>query len=131
MERCNEKKYIEYRDITITCEIPDTTFTYPNGSTTKHKIELKSSKSKTMPGSTIKKLDINQPLIYCLRPSPLSEEYIVRCSQYHNAMGESDTELFQDRTPRPFISFEKMGGEVPSSTGATTMGVSLCRMCVK
>ena len=44
-----------------------------------------------MPGSTIKKLDINQALIYCLRPSPPSEEYIVRCSQYHNAMGESDT----------------------------------------
>lgn len=110
-----KKKYTEYRDITITCEIPDIniTFTYLNVRIQKDKIELKSSKSKTMPGSTIKKLDINQPLIYCLRPSPPSEEYIVRCSQYHNAMGESDTELFQDRTPRPFISFEKMGHEVP------------------
>ena len=83
-------------------------FTYPDKSTSKDKIELKSSKSKKMPGSTIKKMDINQTLIYCLRPSIASEPYIVRCSQYYNAMGESDTDLFQDRTPRPFINFEKM-----------------------
>jgi hypothetical protein len=39
------------------------------------KIELKSSISKIMPsGSTIKKLDINQPLIYCLRPSTELED---------------------------------------------------------
>lgn len=103
-------KYPEYREIEITCEIPDIniTFTYLSGIKTKKKIELKSSKSKKMPGSTIKKLDINQTLIYCLRPSIASDPYIVRCSQYHNAMGESDTDLFQDRTPRPFINFEKM-----------------------
>lgn len=103
-------KYPEYNEIEITCEIPDIniTFTYPSGIKTKQKIELKSSKSKKMPGSTIKKLDINQTLIYCLRPSIVSDPYIARCSQYYNAMGESDTDLFQDRTPRPIINFEKM-----------------------
>ena len=105
-----KRKYQEYSEIEIICEIPDIniTFIYPSGIKTKQKIELKSSKSKKMPGSTIKKLDINQTLIYCLRPSIASDPYIVRCSQYHNAMGESDTYLFQDRTPRPFINFEKM-----------------------
>ena len=100
----------EYSEIEITCEIPDIniTFKYPGGIKSKDKIELKSSKSKKMPGSTIKKLNINQMLIYCLRPSIASEPYIVKCSQYYNAMGESDTDLFQDRTPRPFINFKKM-----------------------
>lgn len=103
-------KYPEYSEITITCMIPDIniTFHYPNETTSKDKIELKSSKSRKMPGSTIKKLDINQTLIYCLRPSISSDPYIVRCSQYHHAMGESNMDLFQDRTPRPFINFEKM-----------------------
>jgi hypothetical protein len=62
-----------------------------------------------MPGSTIRNLDINQPLIYVLRPPIASGQYRVRCSQYHNAMDEiSNTDLFQDRTPRPYIHFEKM-----------------------
>jgi len=51
-----------------------------------------------MPGSTIKKLDINQPLIYCLRPSSEEDKYIIKCSQYHTAMGDSKFDLFQDRT---------------------------------
>jgi len=103
-------KYPQYCEIDITCEIPDIniTFKYPGGRKVKHKIELKSSKSRRIPGSTIKKLDINQTLIWCLRPSKSSEQYIVKCSQYHNAMGESDTDLFQDRTPRPFINFNKL-----------------------
>ena len=103
-------EYPEYSEIEITCEIPDIniTFKYPDGIKLKEKIELKSSKNIKMPGSTINKLDINQTLIYCLRPSIASEPYIVRCSQYYNAMGESDIDLFQDRTPRPSINFEKM-----------------------
>jgi len=105
-----KRKYQEFTEIEIICEIPDIniTFIYPSGIKTKEKIELKSSKSKKMPGSTIKNLDINQTLIYCLRPTNASDPYIVRCSQYYNAMGESNTDLFQDRTPRPFINFEKM-----------------------
>jgi len=105
-----KKKYTEYSEIDIYCIKPDIniTFTYSDGRTTKDKIELKSSKSKKMPGSTIKKLDINQTLIYCLRPHTPSESYKLKCSQYYSAMGESDTDLFQDRTPRPCISYDKM-----------------------
>ena len=105
-----KKKYLEYSDINIRCEIPDIniTFIYPKGNTSNDKIELKSSKHKKMPGSTIKKLDINQTLIYCLRPSKESEPYQLRCSQYHSAMGKTNIDLFQDRTPRPFINFNKM-----------------------
>ena len=108
----------KYSETKIKCEIPDIniTFTYLDGSTSKHKIEIKSSLSKTMPGSTIRRLNINQTLIYCLRPSKPSDPYIVRCSQYHNAMGESDTEVFQGRTPRPVINFKRMSDEVPYIT---------------
>tara|TARA_B100001093_G_scaffold185108_3_gene177908 strand:- start:9393 stop:10139 length:747 start_codon:yes stop_codon:yes gene_type:complete len=103
-------KYPEYSEIEITCIIPDIniTFKYPDGIKTKDKIELKSSKSKKMPGSTIGNLDVNQTLIYCLRPSTESEPYKIRCSQYYSSMGESDIDLFQDRKPRPAINFEKM-----------------------
>ena len=105
-----KQKYPKYTDVKIVCSIPDINivFVYPNGEKENKKIELKSSKSLKMPGSTIGKLDINQPLIYCLRSSQNSDVFEVRCSQYHNAMWESKTDLFQDRTPRPFINFEKM-----------------------
>jgi hypothetical protein len=95
--------------ITLKATAPDInlTFTFPNGKTQKAKIELKSSKSATMPGSTIGKLDINQPLIYCLRGAT----YKLRAAQYYLAMGESDYDLFQDRTPRPQINFNKMSAE--------------------
>nr|UZT28890.1 hypothetical protein [Nucleocytoviricota sp.]UZT29242.1 hypothetical protein [Nucleocytoviricota sp.] len=107
------RKYPEYSEIKIICEIPDIniTFIYPDGKIINDKIELKSSTKKTTKGSTIGDLDINQTLIYCLRPSKYSDPYIVRCSQYYNAMGKSDIELFQDRTPRPPINFEKMSDE--------------------
>ena len=103
-------KYPVYDKIYISCKIPDINliFTYPDGTTLKDKIELKSSKSKKMPGSTIKNLDINQSLIYCLRPTLSNDKYKIRCSQYYSAMGESDFDLFQDRTPRPIINFENM-----------------------
>jgi hypothetical protein len=95
--------------ITLKATAPDIklTFTFPNGKTQKAKIELKSSKSPTMPGSTIGKLDINQPLIFCLR----GETYKLRAAQYHQSMGESCYDLFQDRTPRPQINFNKMPTE--------------------
>lgn len=102
-------KHPIYKTDDIICKIPDINIELFNQ---KYKIELKSSKSKKMLGSTIKKLDINQPLIYCLRPHSVSnsenELYKVRYSQYHVAMGESNIDLFQDRTPRPFINFDKM-----------------------
>jgi len=104
------KTNTEYEQVNIICNIPDVNivFTLPNGEKVLSKIELKSSKKKIMPGSTIKKLEINQPLIYCLRPSTDLELYKLKCSQYHSAMGESEYDLFQDRTPRPNINFDKM-----------------------
>jgi hypothetical protein len=103
-------RYPIFKGIEIICIGPDIkiTFMYPDGGKMNCKIEMKSSKNKTMPGSTIKKLDINQSLIYCLRPSSNQEPYELRCSQYYSAMGESETDLFQDRTPRPLINFDKM-----------------------
>jgi hypothetical protein len=90
----------------------------------KAKIELKSAKTTSMPGSTIGKLNINQPLIFVLRPPPNSGasgtvgascavgasgvKYEARYGQYHTAMGESDYDTFQDRTPRPLINFLKL-----------------------
>ena len=71
------------------------------------KIELKSSTNTVLPGSTIGKLDINQPLIYCHRPKKMGV-YDIRYGQYHTAMGESEFDLFQDRTPRPPLSFKKL-----------------------
>ena len=50
-----------------------------------------------MIGSTIRKLDINQPLIYCLRPNNTEGIYKIRYSQYHSAMGESDLDTFQNQ----------------------------------
>ena len=121
-----QNKYSEYENVHIKCNIPDIniTFIYPDNTTTSHKIELKSSKNTKMPGSTIKKLDINQILIYCLRPNPPKYKsktnnntnnktnnsiYQFKCSQYFSAMGDNNNlELFQDRTPRPIINFDRM-----------------------
>jgi len=74
-----------------------------------------------MLGSSILKLDVNQTLIFCLRPSKVSGRYryIIRCSQYHIAMGKTDTDVFQVNSPRPYIHFEKMsdvGNIVPFIT---------------
>lgn len=57
------KKYPIYDDVKIKCDIPDIniTFIFPNMKKQYSKIELKSSKKIKMPGSTINKLDINQP----------------------------------------------------------------------
>lgn len=110
-------KQDKHRSINIHCENPDITikFIYPDGSTIGKKIELKSSKRNKMPGSTINTLDINQPLIYCLRPSKHNNIYKIRCAQYHVAMGDSSfNDLFQDRTPRPLINFAKMN-DIPTA----------------
>lgn len=104
------KIHTMYENITVICSIPDINITFrcPQNKEIIKKIELKTSKTTKMHGSTIKKLDINQPLIYCLRPIDNIGKYNIRYSQYHRAFGETDTDLFQDRTPRPFINFKKM-----------------------
>ena len=109
---CLKQKYQLFSMINMTASIPDIICTFSkNGKTIKilkNKIELKSSKNHVMPGSTIGKLDINQPLIYCYRPKNADHPYEIRYGQYHTAMGESDIDLFQDRTPRPQLNFTKL-----------------------
>jgi len=109
---CVKQNYPQLIMITMTASIPDINCTFSkNGKiikVPKNKIELKSSKNHVMPGSTIGKLDINQPLIYCYRPKNADNPYEIRYGQYHTAMGESDIDLFQDRTPRPQLNFTKL-----------------------
>jgi hypothetical protein len=117
--KCAEEAWISVKQqypilsmITMTALIPDINCTFSKNEkpikVNKNKIELKSSKNHVMPGSTIGKLDINQPLIYCHRPKNPGERYEIRYGQYHAAIGESDSDLFQDRTPRPQINFTKL-----------------------
>jgi hypothetical protein len=103
-------KYPEYKDIDITCIIPDIniTFVYPDGSKICFKIELKSTKSDTLPGGTILKLDVNQTLILVKRPSKNSDIYQIKCGQYHTAIKQTDNDMFQDRSPRPKVTFSQM-----------------------
>jgi hypothetical protein len=110
---CVKQHYPLLNMITMTALIPDINCTFSkNGKTIevpKNKIELKSSKSLQLPGSTIRNVDINQPLIYCYRPKNADNPYEIRYGQYHNGMvPKSDTALFQDRTPRPPIQFNKL-----------------------
>tara|TARA_R100001163_G_C5068282_1_gene208314 strand:+ start:142 stop:921 length:780 start_codon:yes stop_codon:yes gene_type:complete len=107
-----QQKYPEDTKADISCSTPDIkiVFTYLDKKISKEKIELKSFKDKTMLGSTIGRLDINQTLIYCLRPKEGDKNglFKLKCSQYHSAMGETDIDRFQDRKPRPNINFDKM-----------------------
>jgi len=109
---CIKQNYPQLNIITMTASIPDINCIFSKNEKNikgiKNKIELKSSKSHVMPGSTIGKLDINQPLIYCYRSKNVDTPYEIRYGQYHTAMGESDIDLFQDRTPRPQLNFTKL-----------------------
>ena len=110
---CVKQHYPNLCLITMTALIPDINCTFSkNGKTIKvpkKKIELKSSKTLQLTGSAIRKLDINQPVIYCHRPKIVDGNYEIRYGQYHNGMVPmSDTALFQDRTPRPPIQFNKL-----------------------
>jgi hypothetical protein len=74
------------------------------------KIELKSAKGNRCNGSTTGKLDVNQPLLFCKRPSDTEDPnaYEIRYGQYYEAMYVSPSELFQDRTPRTPLLFERL-----------------------
>jgi hypothetical protein len=118
--KCAEEAWISLQQhhpllsmIVMVAIIPDINCTFSkNGKTIevpKNKIELKSSKSLHLIGSTIRNLDINQPVIYCHRPKIVDGNYEIRYGQYHNGMvPKSDTDLFQDRTPRPPLNFNKL-----------------------
>ena len=105
-----KKKYIEFNDVNIQVKIPDINITFIKDENiiTKGKIELKSGKGKGLiPGSTIGSLDINEPVIFCLR-NESKKTFDIRYDQYYNCIGESKTDMFQDRTPRPKVNFQKM-----------------------
>ena len=104
-----KEKYPNYKNVSITCESPDVTIRFwkDSGLLASGKIELKSGKGKVIPGSTIGNLDMNEPVIFCLR-NESDGTFQIRYGQYHNCIGETDTDLFQDRTPRPQVNFQKM-----------------------
>jgi len=103
-------RFPEYKDITLTFTSPDINIkiSIHSNDIIYAKIELKSGKGKIIPGSTIGKLDINQPTIYCLRKEAPEQTFEFRYSQYHRCIGEKNTDMFQDRTPRPFVNYDKM-----------------------
>jgi hypothetical protein len=102
--------YPEYKDLTLSTKGPDIHASFLKDSTVvvTGKIELKSGKNVLIPGSTIGNLDINEPVIFCLRNEAEPLTFQVRYSQYYNCIGESNTDMFQDRTPRPHVNFQKM-----------------------
>ena len=79
------------------------------------------------------KLDINQTLIYCLRPTNKSEPYKLKCSQYHSAMVDNtNIDLFQDRTPRPIINFDNMKDDRVSLYSLdSSLFLTLCNIYLK
>jgi hypothetical protein len=104
-----QKDYPEYKDLTLSTKAPDIHVSLLKDSTVvaTGKIELKSGKNVLIPGSTIGNLDINEPVIFCLR-NELAGRFHIRYSQYYSCIGESNTDMFQDRTPRPHVNFQKM-----------------------
>jgi len=104
-----QKDYPEYTNTTLNVSIPDINLVFNHQGEEIHgKIELKSGISPQIPGSTIMDLDINQPTIFCLRPKKSSGEYKIRYSQYYSSMVLTDKDCFQDRSPRPKITFDQM-----------------------
>lgn len=100
----------EVNDLSLRFEIPDINITFMRDGNiiASGKIELKSGKGKgCIPGSTIGNLDINEPVIFCLR-NESDNTFEFRYSQYHSCIGESNTDKFQDRTPRPQVNFQNM-----------------------
>jgi hypothetical protein len=101
--------YSEFKDLTIECYPSDINIKFIQETSVVYqgKIELKSKKGvKTVRGSTIGNLDINQPIIFCFRNDSNGFEF--RYDQYYNTIGESEFDTFQDRTPRPTVNFQKM-----------------------
>lgn len=89
---------------------PDISYTISSGaSSLSGKIELKSCKSNSskppiIPGSTIANLDWNMWVIFCKR-TPDNSVFDFRYGRYFLGIDTKPTELFQDRTPRPRISW--------------------------
>jgi hypothetical protein len=96
-------------NIQLKIDVPDLNLTLFNKEEIlKKKIELKSTKSidAKLPGSTIRTLDLNMWTIICLRD--LSENKCqVRYGRYHLGIISNSHDTFQDRSPRPHISFNQ------------------------
>jgi hypothetical protein len=70
------------------------------------KIELKSGESNIIPGSTIKNLDFNIWVIFVLRQNK-NTNFSFRYGRYYKGVDIENTALFQDRTPRPRLKWDK------------------------
>jgi len=101
--------YPEYSGLTIVCKPPDVTATFrkDDKNLAKGKIEAKSGKSKSIPGSTILSLDVNQPVIFCIR-NKSGTIFHIRYGQYHQFIRITETAEFQDRSPRPYVHFDML-----------------------
>jgi hypothetical protein len=97
------------KKIQLICNIPDINCVFmKEDQVFRKKIELKSCKAVKIIGSTIGKLDINQPLIYCHRSNTEPKKFKLKYSQYHQALSPNEYAPFQDRTPRPPLLFDNM-----------------------
>jgi hypothetical protein len=104
-----KKELPELADVQLSTKAPDVSLVFSKGDEVIHndKIELKSGKTKTIRGSTIASCDINQYVIFCLR-NEKKETFEIRYGQYHMLMRLTETDLFQDRSPRPDAVFNNL-----------------------
>lgn len=104
-----KNNYPECSDLTIRCKPSDIKISFLKGpkEVAKGKIELKSGKTPDIPGSAILSLDVNQPVIYCLR-NESGKDFDIRYGQYHQFIQITDTATFQDRSPRPQVHFNML-----------------------
>jgi hypothetical protein len=105
-----KKEYPDYMNLSLECIHPDINIVFLQD--TKHvasgKIELKSTKGKgTIRGSTIRSVDVNQPVIFCKR-NESKKTFEFRYCQYNDFIVKTNTDTYQDRSPRPLVNFNMM-----------------------
>ncbi len=106
-----QQKYQEYVNVSITACSPDINIQlWRDGKPfQKGRIELKSGKGKIIPGGCIGSLNMNQPIIFCKRNENVNPvTFEVRYGIYGECIGDTEYDLFQDRTPRPHVNFQKL-----------------------
>lgn len=74
-------------------------------------IELKSGKNRgkqdcSIPGSTFGGLDLNKWVIFCLKDNA-NQKCHIRYGRYYLGMNRGEYERFQDRTPRPHLTWSQ------------------------
>ena len=100
------KKINEIKELSLKIDITDLKlkFKYKKKIINK-KIELKTSKTNTLPGGTKRTLDINQWTICCKRSKKI-DEFELKYGRYYLGMKVTDRDLLQDRSPRPQLNFQ-------------------------